>query len=89
MLATVTAAGEKKQQKKIEVFFKKSSLTFPAASGAALFCRRRLATSILPYFAATCRGLNPFCWEIKSDGSSANSDKWLQTSADRRMGHLF
>lgn len=35
--------------------------TFPAASGEALFCRRRLATSILPYLAATCRGLNPFC----------------------------
>lgn len=43
----------------------KSSLTFPAASGAALLCRRRLATSILPYFAATCRGLKPFCYRMK------------------------
>lgn len=41
------------------------SLTFPAASGAAPFCRSRLATSIWPYLAATCRGLNPFCWRQK------------------------
>lgn len=45
-----------------DLFFFFRHLTFPAASGAALFCRSKLATSILPYFAATCSGLKPFCW---------------------------
>lgn len=35
--------------------------TFPAASGDAFFWSRRLATSSLPYLAATCKGVNPFC----------------------------
>lgn len=35
--------------------------TFPEASGDAFFWSRRLATSIFPYFAATCSGVNPFC----------------------------
>lgn len=39
--------------------------TFPAASGDALFCSRRLATSSFPYFAATWRGVNPF-WKEKT-----------------------
>lgn len=40
-------------------------LTLPAASGEARRCRRSFATSRLPYFAATCRGVNPFCEEAK------------------------
>lgn len=38
----------------------KTGVTFPAASGGAFFCSSRLATSIFPYFAATCKGVKPF-----------------------------
>lgn len=47
--------------------------TFPAASGEALFCSRRLATSNFPYFAATWRGVNPF-W--KKNHKNNEQQKW-------------
>lgn len=37
--------------------------TFPAESGGARRFSSSLATSRLPYLAATCRGVKPFCRE--------------------------
>lgn len=47
-------------------------LTFPWASTGAFFCNNNLATFMLPYLAAKCRGVKPFLVVAVSDAPFSN-----------------
>lgn len=55
------------KKKAIKLFF-----TFPWASTGAFLCNSNLATFILPYLAAKCKGVNPFLVVAVSDAPFSN-----------------